>query len=68
MTLSIAPEESVNLYEKLFLVYQKHYIRTKTFEKKEVLFDMGTQIKTFCEKHKMNKNYCHKHLVEAFLG
>lgn len=66
LALSIAPEESASLYEMLFLGCQKHLIRTEIFEKKEVLSDMGSAIKAFCDKHKMKKNYCHRHMIEAF--
>ena len=63
--LSFAPEESTQLYEMLFTGCKKHGLNHDIFEGINVLSDMGTSIKAFCELHNMPKNFCHRHMIES---
>lgn len=45
---------------------QKACLKTENFEGKEVLSDVGTAIKAFCQMDNMEKNYCHYHIINAF--
>lgn len=55
-----------NLYDMLFIRCKKHGLKTENFEGKEVLSDMSTAIKAFWRKTQYGKNYCHRHIIEAF--
>ena len=55
-----------DIYDMLFIRCKKHGLKTENFEGKEVLSDVGTAIKAFCQIHNMEKNYCHYHILNAF--
>lgn len=66
LALSFAPEESTQLYEMLFNGCKKHGLIYEVFEGINVLSDMGGAIQAFCNLHQMPKNFCHRHIIEAF--
>ena len=64
--LSIAPSESVELYEDAYLGIEKVGVDRESLNKIPVLSDLGSALSSFCEQRKILQFFCHKHILEIF--